>query len=239
MANQVYKNLGKFMSYEEKVISAGKPSKIMIKYTQPNYQDPKKVWEVGVFEDKISEELLEKIADLSSGEEVCVHTVKNEKGYADLHDISDAKDAPSKGSGGKTAYKKGAYSGGNNYTPRDDTGIAVGAAWTNALEYYKVTGTKPGCVEDVATIVEEILKIKLAQEERVRAAKTAKAEVKESKAESEEKAPSKLEQMKAKKAAEAKKKTTKKKPEPVEDVEDDVYEEVDDDNLDNINFDEE
>lgn len=231
MSDQVYKNLGKFMSYEEKVISAGKPSKIMIKYTQPNYQDPKKEWSVGIFEDKISEELLEKIVGLSSGEEICVHTVKNENGYADLKDITDAKDAPEKSKGGKTAYKKG-----GNYAPRDDSGIAVGAAWTNAIEILKAELD----VDEVAALVGVILKSKLAQEERLKASKRAKEETK---AEPEKKK-SKLEELKEKKAAEAAKKktTTKKKaPEPEEDfeVDDDVPEDFEDDSLDDIPFDEE
>lgn len=229
MTNPEFKTLGKFMSYEEKEISPGKPKKIMIKYTQPNYQDPKKTWEVGVFENKVSDELLEKIVNLSSGEEVCVHTVKNEKGYSDLHDISEAKNAPTKQYGGKTSYKN-AGSNGNNYTPRDDTGIAVGAAWTNAIEILKAGLV----VDEVAKLADAILKLKLSQEERTRASKTAKAEVKEAKAEEEKKPLSKIEQMKANKAASTKKKT--KEPDPVEEVEEDQYE---DDSLDDINFDEE
>lgn len=231
MTDQVYKNLGKFMSYEEKVITPGRPSKIMIKYTQPNYQDPKKVWEVGVFEDKISEELLEKIVSLSSGEEVCVHTVKNEKGYADLSDITDAKDAPARNTGGKSQYKKG----GGNYPPKDDSGIAVGAAWTNAIEIIK--GNLD--VEDVAELAQAILDLKLKQEERLRASKKAKEETKTPEP---EKKKSKLEEMKEKKAAAVatKKTTTKNKaPEPEEDFEvEDYIPELEDDSLDDITFDE-
>lgn len=233
MSDQVYKNLGKFMSYEDKEISAGKPKKVMIKYTQPNYQDPKKVWEVGVFEDKISDELLEKIVSLSSGEEICVHTIKNDRGYADLHDITDAKDAPQKSAGGKTKGK------GGSYPPRDETGVAVGAAWTNAIELLKA-GLD---LDEVAELAEKILALKQDQEAKARAAKKAKEEVKEKT----EAQPSKLEQMKAKKEAEAaaKKKTTttKKKPAPEpEDFgvdDDDIPEMADDEDLDDIPVDEE
>ncbi len=231
MSDQVFKNLGKFMSYEEKVISSGKPSKIIIKYTQPNYSDPKKVWEHGEFEDKISEELLEKIADLSSGEEICVHTCKNDKGYGVLVNITEAKDAPQKYGNGKTAYKNGGYA------PKDETGIAVGAAWTNAIQLWGTipesdTSVTDEYLQQVSDVAWKILMHKVAQETKLRAYKLAKGEVTAKK--EEEKPLSKIEQMKAKKAAETK---SKKKSKPVEEVNEDPS--IEQDDLDEIKFDDE
>lgn len=223
MTLQVFKNLGKFMSYEEKVIAKGRPCKIMIKYTQPNYQDISKVWEVGVFEDQASEELLEKIASLSSGELICVHTKKNEKGYSDLHDITDAGDAPGVATATKSRYK----SNNSSYVKPSDQGdgAQVGNALTNAVG---ILG--PGhTVEELESTAWEIilagerLKLKLQAKRTAKEATVSKTEI--AKKEEEVQAPiSKISQLRAKKK--------------VEEVHTDLEFDDDDDDLDGINFEE-
>jgi hypothetical protein len=211
MSATVFKNLGKFMSYEEKVISKGRPNKIVIKYTQPKYQDPSKVWEVGEFEDKISDALLAKIVSLSSGEEVCIHTAKNEKGFSDLVDITDAKDVPTKGGFTRPQLNKS-----SQWQPKDESGIAVGAAWTNAIEILKMEGGPSAgedTVEIVARIAEQVLRIKLEQEDRLRASKLAKVETSKPSTQSTPSASAKkTTQSRASRLAEAKAKSTTEPP---------------------------
>ncbi len=210
MTEQTFKNLGKFVSYEEVEIKG--LALIKVSYTQPRYQDPTKIWTMSIPEDTIKDSLLEKINNASSGEEYCFHTVKKEgETYSQLVDITDAKDAA-------VAAKK-PWTGGSKqaYTPKDDTGITVGAGWTNAFSYYEVTGTKPENVKAVAALVDEIIKEKLRQEAEIRASKAKETEpnkASESAQTPPVKKPTKMEQMKAKKAAE-------KEATPEVDIEDD------------------
>jgi len=208
MSEQTFKNLGKFISYEEKDIGKGFIV-VKISYTQPRYQDPLKVWVVGKPEKDMSEELLEKIAGLKDGEEICVHTEKNEKGYNELVNITDKSDVPA-AVVGKSAYKKH-WAGGSSYV-KDETGIAVGAAYTNALEVLKLHGDTFDNYDDIITVLadlaEKILNKKLLLEDKLRAKKAAKEAVGVKKTVEEVKpvveAPktlSKLEEMRKKKAA--------------------------------------
>ncbi len=223
---QVYKNLGKFIESDEKKIGQG--TKIVIRYTQPNYQDPQKVWEMGQFEDKISDELVDKIATLKKGQEICVHTVKNANGYADLHDISGPEDVPQKKD--SSTYQK--KSKNSNWQPKDETGVAVGAAWTNAIEILKLSDSSKGesagkLIAEVEHLVSIILDKKLAQEAKLRADKPKDSPKEEEK--KEEKPLSKLEQMKAKKAANKEKEEPKENNKNVPwDEEQDVANDLDD-----------
>ncbi len=186
---QIYKNLGKFVEADEKKIGQG--TKIVIRYTQPNYQDPKKIWEMGQFEDKISDELVDKIAELKKGQEICVHTIKNASGYADLHDISGPEDVPQKKE--SNSYQKK----GNNWQPKDETGIAVGGAWTNAMDLTRMRNSREEMnLDNIEALAWDILQRKLAQEAKLRASKEKNKPKNESI--QEEKPMSKLEQRKAK-----------------------------------------
>lgn len=200
-----FKNLAKFVKYEEKDIGRGFIV-IRVHYTDPTYQDPTKVFSVGKPEKDITEELLEKIVALNTDEEVCIHTEKDEKGFNVLVDITDKKDA-AKAAQGKPAYKK-PYGGG--FQPKDDTGIAVGAAYTNAIEILKYNLASVGGLltpESVANLAEEILYNKLDLEDKLRAKKAAKEAVGVKKAVEEAAPPAvkkktKLEEMREKKAKE-------------------------------------
>ncbi len=225
---KTFKNLGKYLSYEEKDCGPTVGNKINISYTQPKYQDPAKVWLMGILEKDITEKLMDKILNLSAGEEVCVHTTKNAAGFSELVDITDAKDAEYKPAGGKPFTKGG-------YPPKDDTGIAVGAAWTNAIELLKLTNLDLSRADDkaivktVSNLVELILEAKLAQEAKLRAAKAGKAAPVTSAA-VEEKPLTALQKAKAKKEA-----ATKVAPVVENEVDLDEIETVDD--LDDISFD--
>ncbi len=193
MTNQVFKNLGKYMSYEEQEISPGKPVKINIKYTQPTYQDPKKVWTVGIFEDKISEALLEKIVGLSSGEEICVHTQKNDRGYSELVDITDKSQVPQKKS--PSSYTKGG--GYNNSNNSQGDGAQIGNALNNAAAILGTGHTVAELETTAWEIIEagERLKAKLESKRKGVSTPTAAAKPSESKP------VSKLEAMKAAKSS--------------------------------------
>jgi len=222
--SDVYKNLGTIISYEEKELSPGKTPVLKLKFKRPNSATPDKELSYNVkgqFVDKIEDALLEKVYGVSSGEQVCVHVGKDDNGYPLVIDITDAKDATDgRKSGGNFQYKKGGFN-----SPRDSSGIAVGAAWTNAIEILKA-GLD---IEDVKKMVEDILKIKLAQEERLKASTKTKADAQ---AETIEKVMTKAEEIKAR--AEAKKKSAQTKVVPKVDEEDLI-----DDNLDDVDFGEE
>jgi hypothetical protein len=219
--SDVRKILGEFQSYEEKEF--GGVVKYIIKYKQPNSAQPDKVWSHQAVEDDLSEKAIEKLISLSAGEKCCVHQDKDEKGYPVIKDVSDVKDAPEKYAGGATQYKKGVGS----FTPKDETGIAVGAAYTNAIEIIKLAGTTK-TVEELIILVDQVaakvLVNKLAQEVKLRASK---AGVAKEEPKMEEKKKSKAELMREKKAA-----VTAPKREEV--AEDSV--ELEDDDLDNVNF---
>lgn len=228
----VYKNLGIISSYEEKAI--GDNIVLKLKFKRPNSQTPDKELSYNVkgqWLDKIDETLLEKIYGLSSGEQVCVHVGKDDKGYPLVMDISEAKDATDgKKAGGKAQYKKG-----GGYPARDSSGIAVGAAWTNAVELLTATGSLKGvniekAIEVAHKASEIILKLKLAQEARLKAYNETK---KDAQTEETTKAMTKAEEIKAK--AEAKKATAKKKKPESEEEEPDLI----DDDLDDVDFGEE
>lgn len=183
--NQTFKNLGKFMSSEE--VTKSGLELIVVSYTQPKYRDPKKRWDMGIPINKISDELLEKIANASSGEEYCMHTVKNEKGFSELVDITDAKDAQ---------MEKKAWGGGGGKAPYDGDGAQIGNALNNAAI---ILGVGKSVAELKTTaweiiIVGEELKKDLAALRK--SSPTAKIEV-ETKAEV-KKPLTKLQQMKAK-----------------------------------------
>lgn len=202
-----FKNLAKFVKYEEKDVGRGFIV-IRVHYTDPTYQDPTKVFSVGKPEKDISEALLEKIVALNADEEVCIHTEKDEKGFNVLMDITDKKDA-AKPTQGKPAYKK---FGGGGFQPKDDTGIAVGAAYTNAIEILKLAGQEQNgdvaaLVEQVGALARTIVFNKIALEDELRAKKAAKEAVGVKKAVEEAAPPAvrkktKLEEMKERKAKE-------------------------------------
>lgn len=205
--DKIFKLLGEFISKEEK--SFGGVDKYIISYKQPNSPDPTRLWKHQAVIANLTDDAILRIEEVSAGERFCVHQGK-EGGYPVILDITDAKDVPAKSSGGGSKYKGSGGGGNSNWVPKDDSGIAVGAAWTNAIEILKMEGGAPAgedAVEIVAAIVERVLKIKLAQEERLRASKTAKAAVvdKAVEAPKAEAKPvlSRAEQIKAKKAAEA------------------------------------
>lgn len=236
MSDKVWKNLGKIACVHEKELSAGKPPILQLHFYRVNSSTPEKKCEYaikGTFLDKIADDLLEKVYSLSDGDEVCVHVGKDDKGYPMVIDISDAKDAEdSKKSNGKAQYR-------GNGQPKDTSGVAVGAAWTNAVEILTASGlltdlTLEDAIDTVHKASEIILKVKLDQENKLRAAKKAKTEVAD---EAATKALSKAEEIK--KRAEAKKAAAKKaKSEPVPESSSDGIEEPDleDDDLDSVNW---
>ncbi len=233
----LYKILAEFQSYEEKEFSG--VNKYIVSYKQPNSTDPSKVWKHQAVEADLSDSAVEILVSASAGERFCVHQGKDGQ-YPVITDITDAKDAPAKTVGGNSKYKNG-----NNYKPRDDAGIAIGAAWTNAIEIIKLTGIiNPNyqlLTQDVAKLAEEIVKLKLVQEDKLRAAKAAKEATKE-KANEEAKPLSRAEQIKAKKAAEtgkqeeSKAKKTKKEAvsEPIPEQEDVVEPDDEEDDQDEL-----
>lgn len=115
-----------------KTLKEGMPKKLIIDYTQPKFKDPKKVWSLGVLDTKdLSEEVKERLRALQPGDEVCVHSRKNEAGFNELVDVTDKADAefkPAKGGGG--GWKKGGNVGAGNKF--DGDGAQVGNALTNA-----------------------------------------------------------------------------------------------------------
>lgn len=163
MADQVYKNLCKVTKSAHEMVIKGGKEVLKLGVVRLNSQDPNttKVYGFkGGFVGEIDRELEDKAYSLSDGDQICLHISKGESGYPEIVDISDAKDATD----GKTDYKKFA---GRKFEPRDDTGIAVGAAWTNAIEILKA-GLE---LKDVQKMADEVLKVKLEQEKVVRASK--------------------------------------------------------------------
>lgn len=213
-----FKSLAQFVSVEEK--TWGELTKIVVRYTSPNYQDPKKEWTVGINVNDVDDALMDRITGLSIGDKFCLTTKKSEENpkFNDLVDVGPASDAPTKS---KSDWKgKGGFA-------RDETGIAVGAAWTNAIEIAKLTQrmaeglSEEQVIDRIAVLVELVLDKKLAQEAKLRAKKAA-AQPKEEEETKEAKPLSKLEQAKLKKeqeAAKAKEVVQKEEPksEPTQD----------------------
>jgi hypothetical protein len=230
MTDKVFKNLGVFLETKEQVY--GENVKVVVCYKQPNSPTPDKIWEHGAYDKVLGSEKIDKILALKKGDKFCAWVGKDESGkFPELKDVTDPKDAE------KAEVTKRSYSGGNSSSkPKDETGIAVGAAWTNAIEIIKLVGTNETnhqlVAQDVAKLVEEVLRLKLAQEDRLRAYKLAKQEVAEKKEEA-AKPKSLLEKRKEELSA-------KKKPEPKEEElpdprQDDIDNNLDDD-LDDISF---
>lgn len=222
---KIRKILGEFQSYDGEKFEG----KYIISYKQPNSQDPSKVWNHQAIDAELSDDAVRKLISASAGERLCFHQGSDGK-YPVIRDITDAKDADPKPTGGKAQYKK------NDYKPKDESGVAVGAAWTNAIEIAKLCKANfenaKDAVDYISNVVTQVLKSKLAQEDKLRAAKLAKEETKAK----EDKPLSRADKMKAeleaKKAAEKPKPdTTKTKdPEPEPETEDEV------DPLDKVDF---
>jgi hypothetical protein len=189
--NKVFKSLAQFVGVENKEY-AGK-NKIVIKYTSPNYQDPKKEWTVGKFEDELEPAIFDRVIGLTIGQTFCLHTQKNDAGFNELVDVTDAKDAPAKTSSSWKGKSK----------EYDDTGVSVGAAWGNAVQLITASKgyefDKDKTMTEVVSLVNSIIELKGDQEKALRAKKAAEkpADKKE-----EAKPLSKLEQAKLKKQQE-------------------------------------
>lgn len=204
------KILGEFVSYEEKEFYG--VNKYIISYKQPNSADPSKVWKHQAVEADLTDESVNLLIDLSSGERLCVHQDKDEKGYPIIVDLTDAKDAPEKKEGGKT-WQKGGGSGDGG------VGAQVGNAINNAA---LVLG--PGkTVSELESTAWEIIEVG----ERLKAkllAKRAATKATGEKAAEAEKPKSRAELAKEKKAEDAI-------------VEQDAGEpELENDDLENVNF---
>lgn len=226
--DKVYKVLAEYITQEEKTF--GTIDKIEVHYKQPNSSDPGRVWKHQAVVDDLSETALKILATISTGERCCIHNGKID-GYPAILNITDASDAPAKATGGNAKYNNNK---GGNYKPKDDTGVALGAAWNNAEKAVEIVGVTYESVEeyikDVARVAWLIFEVKEAKGKEVKAAKKA-AEPSEAK---EEKPKSKLQLAKEAAAAEAAAKTkakTKKEappePEEVDDLEDDDLGDVD------------
>lgn len=229
--NPIYKTLGKVVEVSEQTNKFGE---YPIQYTQPNYQDTAKVWNHSAPEAKLPETAIEKLVTLKPGDLFCAHVQKDENGFPKIVDITDAKDAEKKDANGQTFFKKGGAGNSRPFTPKDETGIAVGAAWTNAIEYSKLTqDDSDGLNLDVLDkLAWDILQRKLKHEAKLRASKAATATTSEIKAE-EAKPLSRAEQLKAKKAA-----STRTAPvEKVDTTTGEVTEDLIDSDLDGVSFD--
>ncbi len=240
------KRLAEFVSYEEKEFYG--VNKYVISYKQPNSADPSKVWNHQAIEADLTDAAIKILVGASAGERFCVHQDKDEKGYPVIINISDSTDAPAKDSGGDWKKKDS-----KDWKPKDASGIAVGAAWTNAIEIIKLHGvndatiTIEDIVGDIADLAEKVLKLKLAQEDKLRASKAAK-DATSGKAAEVEKPKSRAELAKESLAAEAKTETkaepvkgkVKKEIEPEDEmIEQDVEDNqpgLEDDDLDKVNF---
>lgn len=225
--SEARKVLGEFISYEEKEFYG--INKYVISYKQPYSTQPDKVWHHQAVEDDLKESAIEKLISLSAGERFCVHQDKDDKGYPVIVDLSDAKDAPERKSGGQAQYN--GRKGGGTY---DKSGEAVGGAFKYAIDIL----TNKLKLEDVLALVDKIIPEAEARKKALQAANKAAASAESP---SEEKKKSKAELMKEKKAAEAKEKTKKKKePEPEEELQeqDSDVPDLDEDGLEDVNFDE-
>jgi hypothetical protein len=202
MSDNARKTLGEFVSYEEKEFYGVNQYKV--KYRQPNSADPTKEWNHSAIEADLSDAAIEMLVGLSAGERFCAHQDKDAKGYPIITNITDAKDAPAKFSGGDAKYKNG---GKGNWQPKDETGVAIGAAWNNAeisIKHLDISfEDEDDYIRKVATIAWKIYDVKEAKGAQVKAAK-AKAtptELSPDKAIAETKPLSRAELAKAKKAA--------------------------------------
>lgn len=173
MTEEIKKILGEYISKEDKTF--GGVDQWTVHYKQPNSTDPTKIWKHKAIIDDLPENAVLKLDSLSAGERFCVHQTKGADGYPCIVDATDAKDAPEKAYSGKAEWKKG----GGNFKPRDETGIAVGAAWTNAVEIAKLCNanfdTSEQAIEYISNVVVQVLKSKLAQEAKLRAEKAKEA----------------------------------------------------------------
>lgn len=244
----VKKILGEYVDH--KPLTIGKNIFYKVKYKQPDGPMPDKVWEHQIADSALSDAGAEILFSANAGERFCVHQVRDEKNYPILVDISPASDAPK-----KVPYQKATGGGGwNKFAPKDDSGIAIGAAWTNAIEIAKL-GTDTVCKSEAKTWVDlvdtiermawDIVQRKVAQEAKL---KTSKGDKSAASGDNKEEAPmSREEKIKAKKAAEAAAKGKEEAegrpvararkqpdplPEPAEEVEDDIPE----DNLEDIDW---
>lgn len=176
MTDQTYNNLASIVSVTPQKYSWGTVQ--VISYTSPKHSDPDKEFTIRVNEKTTAKDLLEKVKALTSGETVTLTTKKNEKGFSDLVGVGAAseahvttsKPAYSSSSGKTSSYTK------STYVPKDETGIAVGAAYTNAIEIIKLGGedydSTSGVIGAVDRIARAVLKNKLKLEAELRAQKS-------------------------------------------------------------------
>lgn len=209
-----FKSLAQFVSVNP--VTWQGVDKYALKYTNPNYQDPKKEFTVTIPQDDASEELIERMTGLSIGDKFCLTTKKNADNpkFNDLVNVSPASDAPTK--------SKSDWKGKSSGYVRDETGVALGAAWNNAEKAIEIVGVIPGTIKEYLSLVQatawEIYDIKEAKGVEVR---NAKAAAKPKEEEKEAKPLSKLELAKLKKqeeAAKAKEPKPELKSEPTQDA---------------------
>jgi len=226
------KILGEFVSYEEKEFYG--VNKYVISYKQPSSADASKVWKHQAVESALTDKAVELLVGLNAGERLCVHQDKDEKGYPIIVDITDAKDVPAKASFGAK------YAKGGNSVPRDDSGIAVGAAYTNAIEMVKLIG-HDGDLDALIKLVDEtaakILVNKLAQEGKLKASKAANAAINavSDKVAEVVKPKSRAELLKEKKAEQESSSKTKVSGEIIEQGDTEIAE-LEEDDLDGVRF---
>jgi hypothetical protein len=237
MSDNARKTLGEFVSYEEKEFYGVNQYKV--KYRQPNSADPTKEWNHSAIEADLSDAAIEMLVGLSAGERFCAHQDKDAKGYPIITNITDAKDAPA--GKAETHYNAKYKNGGKSYVPKDETGVAVGAAWNNAeisIKHLDISfEDEDDYIRKVATIAWKIYDVKEAKGAQVKAAKAkaTQTELSPDKVIVETKPLSRAELAKAKKAATVK---PVKEPEPKVAPVDDVPFEPDlvDDDLDDVKF---
>lgn len=232
---KVYKSLIKYVGPADPIKTA-KGLKQQFKHTLPNYKDPSKEFSAGVIESEESDALLMKMLELEPGKQYCMHTIKNEQGFYDLVDLTQASDAPKPGESNSKYGNKG----GNNYTPKDDSGQAVGGAWRFTIDTMRdlVDMPKFKSLKEAIDAIEEganiILDKTVAKTEELKAKNKAKA-ASESKAK-EEKPLSRMEQLKLKKEQEKREASPLEKAKKAEPKEDLVEPDMQDDDLDDVKF---
>lgn len=140
MTDKTYKNLAVCINVPEPKETKNGGELLTFEFSNPNYQDPKKKFFCTAFDNELSDSTIERLATIGAGEEVCVETKKDGK-YTRLVALHDKSEAPAPSKQNAT-YKSNNYSGGGG-KPKSDSGVATGAAYTNAIEIIKLSEDAP------------------------------------------------------------------------------------------------
>jgi hypothetical protein len=163
--SDILKKLAILVDKEVLKVGQKQSKKIVLSYTNPNDEESSKVKKMGHFADALEKETIDKIKSLKRGDKFTIGITKQDNGYFRLESVEDESAAPppkKRNPGGWQGNKGGSY---------DNSGMAIGGAWTTALKLLEIQGAKKVDLNDVKELAWEMAIIKEQQVEELKAYK--------------------------------------------------------------------